>query len=175
MIYAVEFDFTCPDLESEWHAWYADYLQNLLSVPGFHTAQRFKADPPSKSPYLALYSVDSADILQSPAYKNKGGPTAPGKWTACMKDWHRNVFDGVDKAPEVSPHQVIVVVDRPQDAAWSIPAGFACWPCVALDRTVAERGIRICSPGEAGSAASEIDPQYRRAFKPISRLLRSKE
>ena len=54
MIYMVDHIFADPALEPAWHEWYAGYLRKLVSVPGIHTAQRFKAIGHTPSRYLAM-------------------------------------------------------------------------------------------------------------------------
>ena len=73
MIYMVDHVFAEPAAEPAWHAWYSGYLRKLVAVPGLHTAQRFKAIGCTPSRYLAMYSIDSADVYASDAYRNMGG------------------------------------------------------------------------------------------------------
>jgi hypothetical protein len=57
-----------PTQDAELNAWYEDeHLAERLSVPGFRTARRYRAaDDPLA--YCALYELDAADVLRSPAY-----------------------------------------------------------------------------------------------------------
>ena len=73
MIYMVDHVFANPQTESAWHEWYTGYLQKLLSVPGFGSAQRFKAIDETPHRFLAMYAVGSAAVYDSPGYKNMGG------------------------------------------------------------------------------------------------------
>ena len=73
MIYMVDHVYADAATEPAWHAWYAGYLQKFLSVPGIHSAQRFKAIGCTPSRFLAMYSIDSADVYTSQAYRNIGG------------------------------------------------------------------------------------------------------
>ena len=65
MIYMVDHVYADPATEAEWHAWYRGYLSKLVAVPGIHSAQRFKALACAPSRFLAIYSVDSADVFTS--------------------------------------------------------------------------------------------------------------
>ena len=57
MLYMAECRFTDPAQEEAWNAWYGGpRLDELLSVPGFLTSQRFKAVTPADSPYLAIHT-----------------------------------------------------------------------------------------------------------------------
>jgi hypothetical protein len=59
-----------PAMEEEFNAWYdEEHLAERLAIPGFRSATRWIADvPPGKGKYLATYELDSAAVLQSPAY-----------------------------------------------------------------------------------------------------------
>jgi hypothetical protein len=54
--------------DAELNAWYEDeHLAERLAIPGFRTARRYRAaDDPLA--YCALYELDAAEVLQSPAY-----------------------------------------------------------------------------------------------------------
>ncbi len=123
MIYMVDHVFADPATEPEWHTWYAGYLRKLISVPGIHTAQRFKAIGHTPSRYLAMYSIDSADVYASEAYKNiGGGGSQSARFHPAYQVWTRNLFDAVHRddakpaaairAPVVQDGQRILVFDR---------------------------------------------------------------
>jgi len=59
-----------PAMEEEFNTWYdEEHLPERLAIPGFRSAQRWVADVPAGSgKYLATYELDSAAVLQSPAY-----------------------------------------------------------------------------------------------------------
>ena len=125
MIYMVDHVYTDRATEPEWHAWYAEYLKKLVAVPGIHTAQRFKALEPGPSRFLAMYSVDSADVYSSAAYKEMGGGGSQStQFHPAYALWTRNLFDGAAQAPLVEPGQRVVVWDasapddRHADAVW---------------------------------------------------------
>ena len=56
--------------EAEFHDWY-DYEHGpaRLKVPGFRSAYRYRALDDAKPPWLALYELDSSDVVDSPEYK----------------------------------------------------------------------------------------------------------
>ncbi len=56
--------------EAEFHDWY-DYEHGpaRLKVPGFRGAHRYRALDDAKPPGLALYELDSPDVVDSPEYK----------------------------------------------------------------------------------------------------------
>ena len=57
-------------MEEEFNAWYdTEHLPERLAIPGFRSARRWVADVgPGEGKYLATYELDSAAVLQSPAY-----------------------------------------------------------------------------------------------------------
>lgn len=57
-----------PEMDEEFNDWYdTEHIPERLAVPGFLTARRFRLnDHPS---YLALYDVESPEVLDSPAYR----------------------------------------------------------------------------------------------------------
>src|SRR5687768_14710956 len=95
-------DHVYADLATEqaWHDWYAGYLEKLLSVPGIHTAQRFKALGCTPSRYLAMYSIESEDVYTSEAYKGiGGGGSQSAQFHHAYRLWTRNLFEGASRAP----------------------------------------------------------------------------
>src|SRR5262249_3408901 len=119
MIYMVDHIFADPALESTWHEWYSGYLRKLVSVPGIHTAQRFKATGETPSRYLAMYTIDAADVYTSEGYKAiGGGGSQSARFHAAYKLWTRNLFDAIPggatpvRAPAVQQGQRVLVFDR---------------------------------------------------------------
>ncbi len=118
MIYMVDHVFTDPAQEPAWHAWYDDYLKKLLSVPGIHSTQRFKAVGHAPSRFLAMYSIDSADVYTSEGYKKiGGGGSQSARFHPCYQLWTRNLFDGAERAPTVREGQRLLAVDFADGAA----------------------------------------------------------
>jgi len=144
--------------EPEWDAWYVEHLRIMLTVPGILSAQRFKVETPGRPPSLAIYTVASADVFRDPYYLSVRGM---GEWLPLIdrRYYRRNLFEGLDAAPEVTEGQVLVVADRerPDDSpgiklAWLKAAG--------LDRSTPYRGIavvaRAAAEAVAGSGAAAI-------------------
>lgn len=166
MIYAVELDLTDRARRREWDAWYLAHMHKLLRVPGISSAQRFESVAPTPSPFLALYSVTSGNVLQGPDYRSVGGPASTGEWRALHANWHRNVFSGLREAPYVGADQHLVVLDRMDDAAPPLPAEADVLRSDSLDRSVAERGLRVIASGAPDpTAAAGI---AMRRFRPLT-------
>ncbi len=78
-----------PANEEELNRWYEEeHLEERLSVPGFIGARRFQALEGGPK-YLALYDLESPDVLQSPAYRHFTGP-GKSAWTTRMEGQFRN-------------------------------------------------------------------------------------
>jgi hypothetical protein len=172
MIYCVELAFAQPAREREWSDWYSRHLGVLLSVPGFGSAQRFVSVTPCRAPYLAAYSVTSAEVFDSGPYRARGGRASPGEWVPLMINWDRNVFDGCVEMPAVAADQYLAVVDRPPQALAQCSIPLQPLQCVGLDRTVASRGIAVLSASEyAGYAAlAGEDLRFYRSLTPQLRV-----
>jgi hypothetical protein len=70
-----------PGMEEEFNAWYdEEHLPERLAIPGFRSARRWVGDgPPGAGRYLATYELDSAAVLDSPAYLAR--LNAPTPWS----------------------------------------------------------------------------------------------
>ena len=150
MIYMVDHVFTDPATEPAWHAWYAGYLQKLISVPGIHTAQRFKAVGRTPSRYLAMYSIDSADVYTSEGYRNiGGGGSQSASFHPAYQLWTRNLFDGASSAPIVREGQRVLAVDRDKRGGLGPLDSRALWlNAVGLHMTTKYRAIVVIDAGE---------------------------
>jgi len=59
--------------EAEFHDWYDhEHGPARLAVPGFRGALRYRALDDQKPTWLALYDLDSPEVIDSPAYKALG-------------------------------------------------------------------------------------------------------
>lgn len=108
MIYTVECSFADPASEAEWNDFYSlEKLPALISVRGFHTSQRFKALTAGCPVYLAIHSINNLDVLQGDEYRQKGGGNF-ARWQQHITDWHRNLYDGLDRAPAIGADEHLV-------------------------------------------------------------------
>jgi hypothetical protein len=112
-IYMVQHAFSRPEWEEEWNAWYGGNLKVLLGVPGFRSGQRFKAAAAGSPPrYMAVYTVDSPDVFESRAYRDAGGGGSDSqRFRPAYQVWIRNLFEGIDAAPQVSGGEYLVALD----------------------------------------------------------------
>lgn len=88
-----------PEHEAELNRWYdEEHLPERASLPGFLSARRFVArEGPSK--YLAVYELESADALESDAYRALCSPT-PGtlRIRGLRTSYLRNVYEEITPA-----------------------------------------------------------------------------
>ena len=164
MVYMVDHIFADPTLEPGWHEWYQGYLRKLVAVPGIHSAQRFKALDHAPSRYLAMYSIDSADVYTSDAYRAMGGGGSQStRFHGAYRLWTRNLFDGVSReagvptwAPAVAKAQRVLVFDR--NDMPGVRGAFetrATWlEAVGLHMTTKYRAFVVIDAAESALAAA---------------------
>jgi hypothetical protein len=134
MIYTVECSFADPGSEAEWNDFYSlDKLPALISVNGFHTSQRFKALSRGCPVYLAIHSIDGLDILTGEEYRRKGGGNF-ARWQQHITDWHRNLYDGLDRAPAVESAEVLVVSARGPESLLHLDLTPCAMHAVAMEK-----------------------------------------
>jgi len=111
MIFTSQSGLSDPDREREWDRWYAEHLRVMVTVPGITSAQRFRTTSPGHPPSLAMYSVASSAVFDDPYYRSIRGM---GEWQPLIdtRHYHRNLFSGLDVAPDVPEGAVLIVADR---------------------------------------------------------------
>jgi hypothetical protein len=78
-----------PAMEAEFHRWYEEeHIPERTAVPGFLTARRFRAIEGSPK-FLALYDLESPDVLASEPYLRLMGANKSA-WTRRMESMFRN-------------------------------------------------------------------------------------
>src|SRR5262249_40027475 len=110
--------------EADFNAWYDAHLPEILSIPGFVSAQRFRLEPVVVDEeagvqyrYLALYEIegDPQEVLAAMAERQLGTRDSYADRNAA----------GDDGGPELP--------------AWGGGGGFACWDCIAAGERVVAR------------------------------------
>ena len=94
-----------PEFEDELNRWYEEeHLPERLACEGFLSARRFQAIE-GRPKYLAIYELESPEVLDSPAYQRL---VPPSEWTrrvmAHFTDYRRNVYREI--TPELSTKEV---------------------------------------------------------------------
>jgi len=92
-VYAVRCNFSRPDLEDRWNAWYGGAkLAEMVTQPLFLSGQRYRAAGLDQTiKYLALWVVESPDAFMTPVYKKNWGFA---EWVPHITDWSRNLYRG---------------------------------------------------------------------------------
>ena len=166
MLYVVELEFALPAKAAQRNAWYTGHLEQLLSVPGFHSAQRFHCLTPWPAPYLAIYTVDSPDVFVSDAYRARGGRGATGQWQPLMSNWDRNLFAGIDRAPAVDAEQLLLLTEAEPEAVTDAGVAFSWAETAGLDRTLPRRGFAVVDQVH-GRLIAAGHPGLIRAYRPL--------
>jgi len=111
-------------------------------VPGISSAQRFKTATPGSSPSLAIYSVASADVFKDPYYLSVRGM---GEWLALIdrRYYKRNLFSGLDHAPQVADNAVMLVADRASVQDRIAGIAFTWLKCEGIDHSTPYRGLAV--------------------------------
>ena len=120
--------------------WYQYHLSMMRSVPGIRSAQRFETAHPAHPASLALYTVPGPEIFKDPYYLEVRGLR---EWLPFIdKSFHRrNLFDGLEAAPEVSKNCRLLIADRDEpDASLT---GFNWLTTVGLDFSTRFRGLAV--------------------------------
>lgn len=147
-LYMVELDFPFPDERAGFDEFYSGHISMLLSIDGFRSAQRFEATHEARAPFMAVYELDNPEVLSSPGYTTRAGPTSVSEtYRPKMLNWDRNLVVGDSFEMAVPLDGWMVLIDRLSDDSPPLPAGFVAFEPVGLDKTVRERGIRIGASG----------------------------
>ncbi|MBI4636782.1 MAG: hypothetical protein HY727_10585 [Candidatus Rokubacteria bacterium] len=154
-VYAVRCNFSRPDLEDGWNAWYSGpKLAEMLTQPFFLSGQRYRAAGLDQTiTYLTLWVVETPEAFTTPVYKKNWGFA---EWAPHITDWSRNLYRGPDgdvsalldvppggalyfaafdgvPAPAVESRRRALEATR-EDIIWM--------PVVGLDRSVPIIGVR---------------------------------
>lgn len=142
MIFMSQSGLTESAREPDWDGWYVEHLNIMVTVPGVTSAQRFKTTTPSHPPSLALYSIASPNVFQDPYYLSVRGM---GEWLSLIDKqyYRRNLFEGLERAPEVAEHEVLLVADRAQPEPASAAIEWRWLACVGIDWSTPYRGLAV--------------------------------
>ena len=170
--------------EAEFHDWYDnEHGPARLKVPGVRGAYRYRALDDQKPPWLALYELDSPDVIDSPEYKALGADASDRDKSvgAGLATLDRRVYEqiGENGSPMGRPAPVILAVAMsvPQEseddlAAWyteeHIPMLLAVpgWRRIRrfrLVRSMDAPGPDFLSVHELAGPDVLEDPRYRAA------------
>lgn len=187
-VYAVRSNFTRPDLEREWHAWYnGPKLTEMVGHPHFLSGQRYEAVGLDTSiRFLALWVVESPAAFTSPEYKASWGW---GEWKPYISHWSRNLYDAGDRDMtallDVRPGRGLylaafegvtqVEVERRRAEAQAARPDVIWMPVVALDRSCPVIGVqKLADPAAATPLPRTLAAGVRETtFRPLTERRRA--
>src|SRR3954470_8949909 len=120
-----------PASEADFNRWYEEeHLDERMKIPGFINARRFTALEGGPK-YLALYDLESPDVLQAAPYQHVVG-VGKSAWTKGMEsqfvNFRRNVYVGLsERTRELSaviPGQCGALA--PESTILSVPRRAVC-------------------------------------------------
>jgi hypothetical protein len=161
MIFMSQSGLVDASRQAEWDAWYLDHLAIMATVPGVLSAQRFTTSSAGHPPSLGLYTITSPDVFNGTYYQ------------IAREHYRRNLFEGLDCAPEVEAGQVLLLEDLN-----AVPAGDAsatsyrghCLRSVGLDRSTPCRFVQVVP-----DAAEHLPHRAEVAvYRPVSARLAGK-
>lgn len=83
-----------PDHEADFNRWYEEeHIPERMAIPGFLSARRFEAVEGGPK-YLALYELESVDVLESESYRYWYGEGRT-EWTRRILERARNYLRNV--------------------------------------------------------------------------------
>ena len=168
MIYMVEHGFneSEPKSEAEWNEWYTEHATfSFRKVPGWHTGQRFRALPPSRPKYRAMYSLDNAAVFDTPEYKSTTGGKFPETWRALITDFHRNFADGGDM-PAVAKNECLIVVTPPATGNELTGVKLDWRNIVGLEKSLPRIGLGVVDRATGEAIAKRALPGVN-AYEPV--------
>lgn len=160
MFYTVECSYNDAESEADWNAFYSQQkLPALISVTGFTTSQRFRALKSGCPAYLAIHTVNDAEVLSSEEYRLKGGGNF-SRWQAFITDWHRNLYAGEGLIPGLSADEILLISTRTIDVL-ETELGYHGleMDAVALDKSPVHRVI-YALPYEIASPFMDLPGVY---------------
>ena len=142
MIFMSQSGLTDRSREREWGQWYIQHLDIMATVPGVGSTQRFKTSAANHPPSLAMYSIASDNVFSDPYYLSVRGM---GEWLPLIdrRFYRRNLFAGLDLAPNVSEEHILLIVDRTAPEPSLAGLSWTWLECVGIDRSTPYRGLAV--------------------------------
>jgi hypothetical protein len=117
-----------------------------------------------EAPYFAMHTLRDEGVLGR-QYKSVGGGVFGG-WEGYITNWHRNLFVGIDVAPEVEPGSCLLVLEDRADARRFPDHVFAWMEACGLDRSVPRLGIAVAERS-AGDRLAAAPSGTLRVYEPV--------
>ena len=148
MLFMSQSGLTDTQRQAAWDQWYLAHLRVMLTVDGIDSAQRFTLIQGDNAPSLALYTIATPEVFQDPSYLRIRGM---GEWLPLIdrRHYRRNLYAGLDTAPDVSEADVLLIADREQPEPALAGVAWTWLAAVALDRSPRYRGVAVISRTDA--------------------------
>ncbi len=148
MMFMSQSGLTAPEQQAAWDQWYLAHLRIMLTVDGIDSAQRFELLQGNASPSLAMYTIASSGVFEDAYYLSIRGM---GAWLPLIdrSHYHRNLFAGLDIAPEVPDAGLLLIADRDEPEPMLAGIEWTWLEAVGLDRSTPYRGIAVVSSANA--------------------------
>ena len=146
--------------QAAWEQWYLAHLHAMLTVDGIESAQRFELLQGNSSPSLAIYTLASPEVFRDAYYLSIRGM---GQWLPLIDraQYYRNLFAGLDSAPEVPDTGLLLVADRDEPEPLLGGIAWTWLEAVGLDRSTPYRGIAVVSAVHATHVPRADVASYR--------------
>ena len=118
-----------------------------------------------------MYSIDSADVYASEAYKNiGGGGSQSARFHHAYQLWTRNLFDGSSRAPLVHDGQRVLAWDSAERGGEGPLESRATWlEAVGLHMTTKYRAVVVLDAAEVATIPSVPGSYLYEPFTPVIR------
>lgn len=164
MIFMSQSGMTDVQRQAEWDEWYLAHLRLMLTVDGVESAQRLKLLQGDNAPSLAIYTIVSSDVFQDAYYLRIRGM---GEWLPLIdrRYYRRNLFAGLDAAPDVPGASVLLVADRQQPEPDLAGLAWHWLEAVGLDRSPLYRGLAVIP----GKDIERVHSRDMAIYQPVTR------
>ena len=165
--YMVEMHYPAEEDRAAFDGFYHKHISMLLTIPGFLSAQRYECTHEADAPFLAVYRLETPEVLSRESYTSRAGRTSVDPvFRAKMTNWDRNLVEGEIANMDLEEDGSMVLIDRLSADAPLLPDGFTPLRIVGLDATITERGVRLAQRDNAPEVALHDDWRVRH-FRPI--------
>ena len=164
----VEMHYPAAEDRAAFDGFYHEHISRLLTIPGFLSAQRYECAHEAAAPFLAVYRLESPEVMASENYTSRAGPAAVAPaFRAKMTNWDRNLAQGDIASLDLGEAGWMVLIDRLGADGPPLPDGFTALSIIGLDATIVERGVLLGQAGAPPEVAASSDGWRVSTFRPI--------
>jgi hypothetical protein len=154
--YMVEMHYPASEDKALFDKFYDKHITMLLTIDGFLSAQRYETTHKARAPFLAVYKLRDAGVMESTGYTSKAGRSSvKPAFSAKMTNWDRNLVEGDIDNMDAPEDGCMVLIDRLTPDSPPLPEGYTPLEIVGLDATIAQRGVCIFEKKDAALPDTE--------------------